>query len=414
MVEPVRRGRQHTRAVLLGLLKAHRRVSRATLATEARLNLPTVTEMVSELIEQGIVREVGAGQSTGGRRPRLLSLVPTSYAAIGVSVGTTRVAAVITDLDANVLREVSEPSSLDDGPAALQSQLRRLVGTLAADGEVAAGRLLGVGLAVPGRVPSPHSAVPDPAEGRYAWPSDPERLLPPELGVPVVADNYANALTVGEHLYGAGQGSRNLVCVVLQRGVGAGIIIEGRLYRGSTRGAGEIGDMLIDPHGPRCPCGRFGCLTAYVGQPAIREQALERMHLVGAPTLGDSSPDDVTAETVVNAALHGDNEARVVMEAVGTYLGVAVANLIGPCDPDRVVLAGPTARAAPIIIPAAQSVVDHRLGRRPPVRIVKGDLGEDAAAVGAASLVLSGLFSPIALVQTGDVEGEDLEAAAAD
>lgn len=409
---PVRQPREHSRAVLLGLVKARRRVSRARLARESRLALPTVMEIVSGLIREGVVQEVGAGRSTGGRRPRLLSLVPSSYSAIGISVGTSRIAAVVTDLDARVGGELSEASSVDRGRSALEDQLHRLIRHLVSERGTGPGRLLGVGLALMGPVPPPHARRQPDAEDGDAWSVAVERLVPPDLGVPVVADNYANALAVGEHLYGAGQGVRNLVCIVLQRGLGAGIIIEGRLYRGSTGGAGEIGDALIDPRGPQCPCGRFGCLTAYVGQPAIRERALERMRLVGAIGLAGLRPEHLTAESVVMAALDGDRVAREVMQEVGTYLGIGIANLIGPCDPDRVVLAGPTARASPIIIPAAQSVVDRRLTPRPSVPIVKGELGDNAAAVGAASLVLSNLFAPTGLVQDGAGDQElELQAA---
>jgi glucokinase len=208
-------------------------------------------------------------------------------------------------------------------------------------------------------------------------------------------DNDANAAAIGEHLYGAGQGAKNLFYLIAHRGIGGAAILAGELYRGFRGGAGEIGHTVIDLEGPRCGCGRFGCLEAFAGRAAIARRASRALKLAVGKTMNGREPDRVIAEDVIAAGLAGDEIARAVLEETGRCLGLGISNVVDMMDPELVVIGGSTMQAGSFVLDPATEVVRRRalLQADEKVRIVAGDLGEDAGAVGAAALVLRGMFA---------------------
>lgn len=387
--------RRHNRALVLELVRTRGPVSRADLTRLVCLSMPGVAELVDDLLRDGLVEEAGVGPSTGGRRPTLLRLVPKSRCAVGLSIGTRTLNAVVTDLDASVEARLTLPSEVARGQEALKEQVEDAVGRMLEEASGKLGGVLGIGLALPAPILA-HEG------GAFSPPSYPgwgrlqlDEFVAHRFGVRALVDNYANAVALGEHLFGVGRGVRNMFCVVLQRGVGGAAVIDGRLYRGANGGAGEIGDTLVDPAGPRCEeCGKYGCLSAYVGRPAIARRAESALRLVGGREMAGRAPDRLKAEDVVEAALRGDNLARRVLEETGEYLGVGLANVVDLFDPELVVVGGPTMRAGSILLDPATRVVRQRAkpGLAERVRIVAGRLGADAGAVGAAALVLNKLF----------------------
>ena len=269
--------RRHNRALLLELVRTRGPASRAELARIARLRMPVVTRITEELVEEGLIREVGSGPSTGGRRPTLLGLVPEAHCALGLNIGTKTLTAVATDLNASVKKQMSVPSEMAGGPEALMDRVREVLGEMVRGCPNELGEVLGVGMALPG----PIVGSEDSREARFNPPSYPEwgelqigRLVEEEFGLPVLIDNDAKAAALGEHLFGAGQGVRNMFYLIAHRGVGGAAITDGVLYRGANGGAGEIGHSPIDLDGPRCGCGRYGCLEAFAGRAAIARRGL--------------------------------------------------------------------------------------------------------------------------------------------
>lgn len=169
----------------------------------------------------------------------------------------------------------------------------------------------------------------------------------------------------------------------------------GDLRRGANGGAGEIGHTLIDPNGPRCGCGMYGCLEAFVGRAAIARRAQRTLKLEGRAEMGGKGPDQLKAEDVIRAALEGDQQAREILRETGRYLGVGIANAVNIFDPSLVVVGGSTVRAGDLLLDPAIEVVRQRALSEVAknVRIVAGGLGEDAGAIGAAALVLRDLFT---------------------
>lgn len=390
--------RQHNRRVVLGLLKQDGITSRSTLARRAGLSLPSLIDIVQELVGEGVIEELGSGPSNGGRPPMLLRLRPSSMAAIGFSVGIEAVAGVVTDLNAQVMAENQRSSMLLAGKEGLRKQLVEMEEELLARALTLSDRVLGIGLAVPAAVLESQGHAFAVRTNRGVQRIQPHELVIPSLRKSIAVDNYANALAVGEHMYGSAQGARHVLCVVLQHAPGSALILNGELYRGRDGAAGEVAHMLIDPSGPSCACGRRGCLTAFVGHRRILRQAMAKAAVVGARKVGDTEVGALSATGVIQAACDNDAIAGEVMLEVGRYLGVAIANLSLVVNPDLVVLGGPSVRA-PQVLPAIEYVLRERLSDPPPVRL--GTLGDDAPAVGAAAMVLSQLFSPLSSPELG-------------
>ena len=389
-------GRQaYSRALLLELIRTGEPIPRPELARVGNLNVAVVSRTVEQLISEGLVREIGTGPSTGGRRPALLGLVPEARCAVGVNVGTRTLTAVVTDLHGGVKMRKKAPSGMSLGPEALMGRVERLVEEILADLPSESGEVLGIGFALPapvlGSVEAGFSPPSYPGWGELKIGDRAEK----RFGLPVVLDNDANAAAIGEHLYGAGRGVRNMFYLIAHRGVGGAVIVNGFLHRGVHGGAGEIGHTVVDIEGPRCGCGRYGCLEAFAGRAAIARRASRALKLAGGETLAGHEADEVTAEVVINAALSGDAVARGVIEETGKYLGLGIVGAVNTLDPELVVMGGSTMAAGDLILQPATRVARRRAlpGLAERVRIVSGELGEDAGAVGASSLVLRGLFA---------------------
>lgn len=389
--------RRHNQSLVLDLVRTQGPVSRAQIARLGRLSMPAVMGIVGALIEQGLVREVGVGPSSGGRRPVLLEVVPEAFCAIGLDVGTRTIRAVVTDLHAVVRYGTEVPSVMEHGPAALQQQLGAVLHDLLCNATRGFGGILGVGLAVP-------APILDSTALSFSPPSFPHwgelRLgdwLGAELQVPVIVENDAKAATLGEFLYGAGRGVRNLFYLIVHRGVGGAAIINGELYRGADGGAGEIGHVMIERDGPRCGCGRHGCLEALVGREAIRQRAIQTLLQAGETELAGRAVDGLHTDDVVDAALAGHVLARQILIETGQFLGLGVATIVNLFNPELIILGGTTMRAGPLILDPIAEVVQRRAmaGLAQHVRIVPGALEQDAGAIGAAALVLRRLFAPV-------------------
>jgi glucokinase len=364
--------------------------------------MAVVSKMTEALIAEGLVREIGTAPSTGGRRPTLLDLIPEARCALGVNVGTRTITAVVTDMHGSVKKRAREPSQMSSGPEALIAQVGRVVGEILTELPPNLGEVIGIGLAVP-------APILGTTEVSFSPPSYPgwgelkiAELTEERFGLPVLLDNDANAAAVGEQLYGAGRGVRDMFYLIAHRGVGGAAIVNGLLHRGAHGGAGEIGHTVVDIEGPRCGCGRYGCLEAFAGRAAIARRASRALKLAGGGTMAGLEAGEVTAEAVIDAGLSGDPLARRILEETGEYLGLGIVGAINVLDPELIVLGGSTIRAGEIVLEPATRVVRSRAlpGLAEHARIVAGELGEDAGAVGAASMILRGLF----VVSVGDQE----------
>ncbi len=223
-------------------------------------------------------------------------------------------------------------------------------------------------------------------------------LLQQRFGVPVVIDNDANAAAIGEHAFGAGAGAREMLMLTLGTGVGGGIICGGRPYRGCSGAAAELGHIIIDFNGPKCPanCPNHGCLEAYVAGPAMTAAAAAAAAAEPASALGRAlaAGEQVDSRLLTRLGLEGDAGAVVVLARLGEYLGAGLVTLVNIFNPELIVIGGGAAAAGELLLGPARRVLRARGSRpaRDQVRVVPAVLGPDAGFIGAAALALIELF----------------------
>jgi glucokinase-like ROK family protein len=385
--------RPHARG-LLRLIWSERSISRAELARRTDLSRSTVSETVSELLATGLVVEMGPGQSSGGRRPIVLQFQDDAFGLVGVDVGSSHVAVALTDLRGKVLvwQERIHPVSTD--PAGTRELAAALIGECLAGWGKGPERLVGIGVAVPSpvdpREPDQLSEVALPAwkgHGGFAFLSE-------RFGVPTLVDNNANLGALAEHWWGAGQGVDDVTYVKIGTGIGSGHIVEGRLYRGATGAAGEIGHIAIDPLGAPCTCGLRGCLCTLVGAHALilRAAALRAEYPESHLAEGEIS---ITA--IEDAALAGDPLANHIVREAAGHLAVAIASMLNVLNPAVVIIGGGLSRLGELLLAPLRSAVRSRalLWSAASAQIVTSPLGPRAVALGAATLALESALADL-------------------
>jgi predicted NBD/HSP70 family sugar kinase len=373
--------RDLNRAAILGLIGEAGPIARVEIARRLALSPASVTDITRTLVDEGLVEQVDQGPSSGGRPPILLALVASSAQAIGVKIAADHLAFVRVSLDGDVLEGGTEPFAAEqpDALARLATRLRRLVDGAGAGG----GRLLGVGLGVPGIVDSA-GLVSAPIVGWRGLEIGPH--LRDRLGVPVLVDNDVNTLAAAERLYGRGRGIDHFITVTIGRGVGLGIVASGVVYRGARGGAGEFGHVTVAEDGPLCTCGKHGCLEAFIGDPALTAAG------VAAGILRADDPEP--QRTLRDLADAGDAHAGAIYGRAGTLLGRSVAGLINVLSPQLILISGEGTQAWPHYAPTFETAL--RAAAFPPLRDVpvEVDPWDDAKwARGAAALVLRATFS---------------------
>ncbi|NEA23470.1 ROK family transcriptional regulator [Actinomadura bangladeshensis] len=386
----VRDLRRTNRSVLLRRLYFDGPLSRQDLARETGLSPASVSNVVTELIEAGLVAEAGSVESDGGR-PRVLLKTAAGYGhLVGIDVGETRVMVELFDLELTQLAKADFP--LGDGGHDERAVVRHILDGLPAVIEGASvdpASIIGVGVGVPGVVEysvlehGPEAVVHCQTIGWEAVPL--ERMLRAGTDLPLFIDNGATSLGQAEMWFGAGRGHRNAVVALIGSGVGAAVMIDGSPYRGAAGSAGEWGHTTVRVGGARCRCGSRGCLESYVGATAL----LERYRAAGGPAGAD--------EEGALAALLADPSATAaeLRDDIAEYLGAGIADLVNLFSPEKIIIGGwaglliggrmldrvvEATAAYALRQPFAQTVIEPC------------HLGPEAVAVGAATLPLAHLL----------------------
>jgi predicted NBD/HSP70 family sugar kinase len=328
MALPVKATHQQTRVhnerLVVRTLYDHGPISRAEVARLTGLTRTTVSDVVSTLLDDGVVREIGRGASTGGKAPILLEVDEEARLVVGLDLGEEQFAGSLVNLRGDIRRTVELPVAGRDGDGAVQLVFALLDELL----EGVTAPLLGIGIGTPGLVDSPTGTI------RRAvnldWRDLPLGAIVGErYGVPVNVANDSQAAALAEYTYAGGARVPNLIAIRVGRGVGAGLVLRGALFQGDGSGAGEIGHVVVADDGELCRCGRTGCLETMAGMRAIERDA----------TAAAGRPIDIRA---LRRALDANEPwAAPIVDRAATPLGHAIAGLIGALDIQRIVLLGP-------------------------------------------------------------------------
>jgi len=373
--------RDINRQIVLNYVREREPISRAEIARETDLQRSTISAIVEDLKTEGLVEEVGEGESTGGRRPTLLKLRAAGPIAIGVSITPTCTTVATSDLAGRVIDQEEFPTDAEKTLSDVISVVREFTTRYQ-------GSIEGVGVSLPGLVdPSTGNALYIPY---FLWRDLPVcEMISQAVGLPVVIDNDANAVALAELWFGRPEvnDARDFILVLVAEGVGTGIIFDGQVYRGQRGAAGEFGHMVIGRGAPvPCSCGSDDCWEAFSSERAAIVRYLK--------LAGSSANPKITFIELVDRALGGEAHAKTALVETARHLGVGISNLIIGFSPEAVVVGGEIARAWDLIEEALTETIEHSVRRGlQSALILPSTLGEKPTVRGALSLVLASKFA---------------------
>jgi predicted NBD/HSP70 family sugar kinase len=311
-------------------------ISRVDLARRTGLSQATVTGITAELLGEGMLLEQQSGRSAGGRRPVPLALNPQGAYTVGVHLSVDQICVVLMDLQAGILKTHTKKLEPDNYPAErVVEDLIESVQTCLWQADFTKKQISGIGVAIPGLIDSRTGFihyVPN-----YQWNNIglADRLRE-RMGVPVYVENSANTLAIFEQWFGIGRGTDNFLLITTEHGIGAGLVLDGKIYRGSNGIAGEFGHTVVDDQGPLCRCGQTGCLEAICGNNAILREAAEAIKRGELQLEGGI----LTIEAVLAEAKGGNAALRAIYARVGRTLGVGIGNMGKLFDPEKIIITG--------------------------------------------------------------------------
>lgn len=370
---------------ILNKIRVNGSISRAKIAKETGLTPATVTNIVKELIKEDFVKESHLGKSSGGRKPTLLQLNEKGYYVIGVDAGTNTIEGAICNIFGDTIlrleKKISNP--IESGPflEVMIDVIRELLNSEAVDPT----KILGIGVAMHG--------VMNIEEGISYYSSNSgledvpvKAVLEKEFEYEVALENNSRALALGEYWFGGFENVNRFSGINIGRGVGSGLIVDGKLIHGPQYVAGEIGHTVISMDGKRCTCGNKGCFETFVSGGSIVRRAKEQI---------SDAPENLTTEDVYNFAVEKNEEYLKILEETGYYISVGLLNLINTSNPDTIVLGGGVMGSAEFLMPVILRNIRKRAltnKLRDEVTILVGKLEDDATLLGAAALLFNEYF----------------------
>lgn len=306
---------------------------------------------------------------------------------IGVDLGGTKISTAISTIEGNILANVVLPTKAEEGEAAVLGRIMQSIDEVIVGSSTSIDEIEAIGIGSPGPLDAKKGII-------ITTPNLPFKdynLVQPlkeKYNIPVYLDNDANAAAIGEYMFGAGKGKDSIVYFTVSTGVGGGAVLDGKVYRGHTSNALEIGHTTVDPNGPRCNCGNLGCLEAMSSGTAIARKGKEAVSTNVETSL--KKYDTVTSYEVFKEAEAGDEVAKDIIDNALTYLGIGVANAIATFDPEMIIIGGGVSKAGDIVFDTVKKVVNKRCFKSmvESCEIVPAGLGSDAGVVGAVALAI--------------------------
>jgi glucokinase-like ROK family protein len=380
-------------ARLLRLLRDEGPRSRAELTDAVELSSSKVAGELDRLAGLGLVEAGGLAASRGGRRSSIVQIARHLH-FVGVDVGATSVDVAVTDGELRVLAHAAEPADVREGPEKVLDLAVEMLARLRKDG--LAPEIHGAGVGVPGPV-SFRDGAPFAPPIMPGWNKYPVReALSQELGCPVLVDNDVNIMALGEHHAGLAKQVDDFLFVKIGTGIGCGIFVDGRVHRGVTGSAGDIGHISVEDTGPTCACGNMGCLEAFFSGSALARDATQAARSERSPFLAQRLADagSLTAFDVADAAAAGDPVAVAMVRDGGRRVGKVLAGLVSILNPGLIVIGGGVSRVGHVLLAEIRGVVYRQslplaTGSLP---IVLSELGDEAGVIGAARMISDHVF----------------------
>ncbi|RSL32106.1 ROK family transcriptional regulator [Salibacterium salarium] len=371
------------KSIVLQTIQSRSPISRAQISKDSGLNKATVSALVSELMEENFVQEIGTGLSSGGRKPVMLYFNKTAGYSIGIDLGVNYILAVLTDLQGNVVEQVEEKLE-ETSTAYVFPRLKKTVNALMEKGSASPYGIVGIGVGVPGITDKDGMILFAP---NLNWERvDLKRYLEDEYNLPVVIENEAKAGAHGEKIYGAGKESSDLIYVSMGIGIGTGIIINDKLYKGASGISGEMGHFTIEANGKKCRCGNKGCWELYSSESALLEQAR---------SLSSVKSKLLTLEGLIKEAEDGNTEVINLFNQIGEYAGIGLTNVINTFNPEQIIIGNRFSKLQKWLTNPIQHVLEQRLlpYYHDSLNISFSHFGIHSSALGSAAFSVEAFFS---------------------
>lgn len=306
---------------------------------------------------------------------------------VGIDLGGTKICCAVADLKGNIKAQTTLATLAHEGEGAVLARMILAVETVMKEINAPLEDIKAIGIGSPGPLDAEKGII-------VTTPNLPFKnfnIVNPmteRFNVPVYLDNDANVAAIGEYLLGAGKGTKNMVYVTVSTGIGGGAIVNGKIYRGNTSNALEVGHMTIVPDGPRCNCGNLGCAEAVASGTAIAKRAKEAVESKAETSLKDY--ENVTSYEVFVEAAKGDKVAKSILDSCLNYLGITVANIITSFDPEMVIIGGGVSQGGDVVFDKVREVVNTRNFKTmaDSCKVLPAGLGTNAGVVGAVALAI--------------------------
>lgn len=378
------------KSIILNKIRTDSPISRAQIAKDTKLTPPTVSSNVKELIEQGIVIESKLGESQGGRKPTMLLINHRAFYVIGVDAGPAKIDCILVDLTGSIIQRSSSKLTVPITNEQYLTILKDCIHECMQSTPMIMGEIIGIGVAMHGVVEvETGTSLVAPILGLTNIPIKKE--LEKEFMLSVKVENDARAMALGESWFGNQNKVDSMLAVNIGRGVGAGLVIDGKLHHGAQDLAGEVGHMTIDLHGEVCECGNRGCLQTFITGPAIVRRAQKTI------AQESSMKQQLTGEKMYEHAIGGHEEFAALFKETGKIIGIGLTNLIHIINPEKIVLGGGVTKSRSLILPEIVKTIEKRAltPQAKQTKVVITTLGEDSTLLGAVSLLLVDLFEPV-------------------
>ena len=383
---------------VLDHVRVHGESSRARLVEATGLGRSVVTQRVDSLLDYGLLTEDGLGPSTGGRAPRLLRFRADAGYLLVADLGATSMDVALADLSGEVLVHRAERSDIAAGPDAVLARVEELFDECEAEAGTLRGSLWGIGIGVPGPVEF-ESALPISPPIMPGWDGYDVRARFAGRGVPVWLDNDVNMMALGELTAGCGRGVKNFVFVKIGTGIGAGIVVDGRIHRGAQGSAGDVGHIYV-PAGDReviCRCGMSGCLEAFAGGAALARDGEAAARAGQSPILRAILDEKgfIDAADVALASKHGDQVSVELITEAGRLIGQMLTGVVNFFNPSLLVIGGGVSGAGDLLLATIRQTIYRRslpLATRDLI-VRRSDLDGHAGVIGAATMVANEIFA---------------------
>jgi N-acetylglucosamine repressor len=377
--------RRRNKRLLLHLVQTDGPSSQAELARRSGLSPAAVSAILQPLIENQILIEERRAGSGLGRKASILAFNPRAALAAGIAIEQEECEIALVDLSARVLDRASVTYPRYTEPHEIVAAAASRVFALLEKNQISPSVLVGTGVAVPGLIDSSTGLVY--AASNLGWHNVQLRsLFEQKLQLPARVEHLGRAKVRAESIWGQGKQHENFVCLEIGSGIGAGVMAEGRILRGATGSAGEVGHTPLDPSGPRCACGLNGCWEVYCSSPAMRRRLSE---LLASSGVSGSMLSPAASLTEIGRAAHeGDPVARQVVDETAGHLARGLVGVIWNFDPELVILSGPVVRDCPGLIDATRSVLGAlEAARKFDIPIVAAAQEVNAGVIAASAII---------------------------